>query len=246
MTKALAAGAVGALLVVTACLGAIPEAAQCPPAPVHRACPQSLPAPQPGPGGTGGPIAPVACTLLQDACLRADRGDCSCNPGKECTRSSSTCFPAPDCPEGVRKAAASASCLQTTATLVPSGPLASPCLCGCVSCSTTCDGQGPVVGPNQALRFEITSNVPTSGKLGVMARLRGAGRVTVVVFSQAGVPSPLGELTVTSTDFLESLTGGGSTWVSWPAAPGRPIAIGLRTDDLSSVEIDCVVPYFTN
>jgi hypothetical protein len=240
MIATLAFGAMASVGAVTACLSSLPDATLCPAAAAHSACPR-LGAPG-GPGsGMMMPPAPSGsaggtCTATTDSCiLQQFGGDCACRD--ECTRTSASCFPPPDCPASVKNAEAQASCLAVTA----SAPT-STCLCGCPSCASICDGQGPVAASGQALRFDFPSAL-TGGRVGVMVRLRGSGHLGVLGVPQHGTPFPIGDIAAPS-EFSEILaTSGTGPPGAQLDADRQPVGIELQTDPTASVEIDCVVPY---
>jgi hypothetical protein len=234
--------AVVAVGVTSACLGSIPEATRCPADAVHSACP-SL-GPPVGPSASGPqPPAPApttsVCSVTTDTCLRAERSDCVCRPDLECTRSAATCYPPPDCPRSVTDVQSGATCVGSTATLTGVGPGSPPCACGCTSCAVACDGQGPVLGGNQTVRFDLGAPT-TTARFGAMVRLRGSGRVTMVGRTVDGAEAPIGEASATPSNFSEVVVTAGA-----PSAPRPPIvAVELHTDAVANVEVDCVVPFY--
>lgn len=180
--------------------------------------------------------------MVRDTCLRRNRGDCACKSDFECTRSASTCYPAPDCPSAVRSAAADTECLTVSATFVTTPET---CTCGCASCAATCDGKGPVLGPDQTIRVELPSEVPL-GKIGTFVRARGRASLTVGFrVGGEGPPIPISDaVDVTSDDFVEKvdLTAIGPPAGKHGAPPG---VVEIHTDAAAgtSVEIDCVVVF---
>jgi hypothetical protein len=137
----------------------------------------------------------------------------------------------------VTNAEADAKCIGVT----PSAASAT-CVCGCASCAGTCDGQGPIVGAGQTLRFDFpTSNLPTGARVGVMVRLRGNGSVEMSALPKDGQRIPIGQITAPS-EFSEILAGTGTGPPGFrPEANRQPVALQLETQ--GNVEVDCVVPY---
>ena len=112
--------------------------------------------------------------------------------------------------------------------------------CGCVSCAVACDGDGLVLGPAQTLHFDLAGAVPPRGTFGAMVRARGFGVVTVTVVS-AGAEIPFGQIAL-GPDFTETLAAGGQGIPLGPSGV-HPEAVELHTNDSTTVEVDCVVPY---
>jgi hypothetical protein len=126
-----------------------------------------------------------------------------------------------------------------TGNVLPSAS-APGCVCGCASCATFCDGQGPVLGPDQTLRLTFPTALPSSGQLGIMVRTRGAGSVVVTAESGGG-EVPIGQAAA-DREFGETLLGPNPTF-SWSNDAQRPNAILLHTPDEALIEVDCIVPF---
>jgi hypothetical protein len=199
-------------------------------------------APAPTPGLTGG--AP-GCSLDGIPCLRDQGRACICTPAAECARTTASCSPPPECPASITNAAgASARCLEAPASFAPETPPG--CTCGCASCAAICDGQGPVVGPGQIVRYQLPNDLPASGALGLMARLRGGGQAVFLVDLGGGAATPLGSVPADS-EFADNFpkTSAGLARYAWTEGQPRPVAIELHADPLGPVEVDCVVPFLS-
>lgn len=240
----IAATSLAAIGIVTACLGTLPEAATCPPDPAYPVCPLHVIAP---PGVDSGPAPPVLptppmeCPLAAMTCLQEQRRSCACTSDTECTKTASTCTPAPDCPTSVRSAIRGATCIDVKAL---AGPV---CICGCASCAATCDGKGPILGPGETMRFDLPASIGASGKLGVMVRARGGGRVSVAARSLTSpTPIALGEAPADSdfTDNLARILDSRAEY-SWNSLGERPVVVELHSDPTAAIEVDCVVPFVT-
>jgi hypothetical protein len=114
-----------------------------------------------------------------------------------------------------------------------------------VSCAVACDGDGPVLGPDQVLLFALPNDPAPSGTLGAMVRMRGAGRVIVAAGPSPDGPKPaLGEARGSVTEFTEVVLGNEAGVYRWTSERERPRVLELRTDAVANVEIDCVVPFY--
>jgi hypothetical protein len=166
-------------------------------------------------------------------------GDCTCRAELECTRTSSSCFPPPDCPTSITNVESGAKCIAVTP-----GTTSSTCLCGCASCAAICDGQGPIIGSDQSMHFDFPANAPVGTRVGIMVRLRGTGAVDVLAIPKEGPSVPVGNNITAPSDFSEILAGTGTGPPGFrPEADRRPVALEIRTQPNAVVEIDCVVPY---
>ncbi len=256
VSKMLVAGAIGVVIAGTACLGSLPGAVPCPPAPVYRACALPLAPPLPnkptaddasfpvGPPGPPVPGPPVgACDLDRLPCVQEQGRTCTCSDAVACKRSDTTCSPAPDCPRSIRDVESRAICVETSASF---GGLGGPqCACGCASCAAYCDGQGPILGPKQTIRFDLPGNLPSSGRLGVMVRMRGSGRVVLTVRGFDTPGEPLGEAQA-DTDFSETIVRSAKgTEYAWSGERLRPSFIELIGTSDGILEVDCVVPFLS-
>jgi hypothetical protein len=103
-----------------------------------------------------------------------------------------------------------------------------------------CDGQGPVLGPDQTLRLTFPTTLPSSGHLGVMVRTRGTG-IVVVTAESGGGEQPIGQAPP-DREFGDSLLGPNQAF-SWSNDAERPNAILLHSSDGALVEVDCIVPF---
>lgn len=245
-----------ALAAGTACLGSIPEPTRCPAEAVHESCFNGAEPPNAVlPGGTDPFDAGPSCGVAESSCFRATHGgECACTPAGECARSPATCFPSPDCPNSIASAVRDATCLETNTEFGSPRNGAPVCVCGCPSCASTCDGQGPVLGPNQVLRIHAVDR-GSSGKhlAGLMVRLRGTGSVSVTLEPETSGSESLlvGEIRAGS-EFSEVLAGGARPFSGFivgdaganAAIHTNPSALAIRTED-GIAEIDCAVPYMT-
>jgi hypothetical protein len=191
-----------------------------------------------------------ACLLAGEPCT-STRGTCACTKDNGCTRGATTCFPPPNCPTSVRQAKATAECLEPRIILRPEN-VQPPCLCGCPSCAETCDGKGPIFGPNQTFAIELPATLGERGSLGAMIRGRGTGAVTVAVVQ--GPPGDAGTGPAAATPFrslvyqgdqFEDLFASSRDGVTydWSESRNRPTTLQVTTDGNSYVEIDCIVPF---
>jgi hypothetical protein len=89
------------------------------------------------------------------------------------------------------------------------------------------------------LVLALPASLPGIGSLGLMLRARGSGTLAVNLNVPDGSQPMLDPATL-SADFADALSG---NLYSWTDNSGRPTSIELATDDTSSVEVDCVVPY---
>jgi len=232
-----------------ACLSGLPEATVCAGATQEFCNVRPPPGSAPGDGGMMMVEGGGGCLLVGEPCM-GTRGTCACTKDNGCTRGASTCFPPPNCPGSVRQAKATAECIEPRLILRPEN-LQPPCLCGCSSCAETCDGKGPIFGPNQTFAIELPATLGERGSLGAMIRGRGTGAVMVAIAQgppgEAGTgmtPTPFGNL-VFQGDQLDDLfasTRDGITY-DWTESGKRPTTLQVTTDANSYVEIDCVVPF---
>jgi hypothetical protein len=185
----------------------------------------------------------LACTLEGIPCLKQQGRACVCGAASECARTAASCSPPPECPASVASAIGdSAKCLDARASFPPD--TAPVCTCGCASCAEVCDGQGPIVGAGQAVHYNLAGSLPTSGSLGVMARVRGGGQAIAFVLFDGAPEEVLGPLPADSdfADHFPTVTGAVARY-AWTVGQPRPVAIELRADPLGPIEVDCVVPF---
>lgn len=229
------------LATIPSCLQTLPEPIECPAKAKYDAC-STQPAPVGNPPqGPSPPVPPSTssdtCTLPTE-CLRQQGRTCECTAATQCTRANS-CNPPPDCPASVRGTASGATCVDGTTSFAVTQQKPT-CACGCASCAEACDGQGPILGAGQSLRVELPSTLPSKGKLGMMVRIRGSSLLTGML-NLSGKTQPL---TATATpgsreEFVEVIMGPAASWT----ADTKPVGFVLTAPQ--SVEIDCIVPYFT-
>jgi hypothetical protein len=119
------------------------------------------------------------------------------------------------------------------------------CSCGCSSCATTCDGQGPVLGAGQVLELTLPA-LPSSGRLGVMVRSRGVGPATMIL-EVGDEERPFG-LLEGGSELSEVLPNGSGddALFSWTATAKKPAAVRIVAGPQSWVEVDCVVPFLAH
>jgi hypothetical protein len=224
-------GGLGALVSGAACLGTLPAPALCPAPAESPYCSLTLVVPEGGDRDDGG----LACSCAEDP-----QRDCSCNVDHCAARSSSACYPPPDCPPAVRQATPGALCLDSKPQLTSSIGPNIDCSCGCATCAFACDGEGFVLGgPQDAdLYLELSGALPPSGSLSVLVRARGSGAFTISALSGSAVrPAPV---TVTGTDFQDWTLNTGYTWTTAGSSPDQ---LDLTVTGQPSIEIDCIVPY---
>ena len=166
------------------CLEELPEPLTCPPEAVVRGgnCVSSLVDP------------PVGCFGPADVtCLAGNVDTCKCT-SEACPTPEAACFPEDDCPEIVRDVAGNrAHCrpLEKASFGVKSFNDQAVCVCGCSDCAAVCDGRGPIAGVSTivdpgpiapaGLIVHVTEEMPSQGRLGIYARIRGYSAYTLLV-----------------------------------------------------------------
>jgi hypothetical protein len=115
----------------------------------------------------------------------------------------------------------------------------------------------PTGGPSDAiLRFDLGSNLPGRGRLGLYARVRGQiqGGAVVLAVTRGGQPIALAPANVASTYSESVVRLDGTTWQSADTAPtGVEVRIVTSAPTPSpstppsparvAVEIDCILPF---
>jgi hypothetical protein len=93
--------------------------------------------------------------------------------------------------------------------------------------------------------MDLPGDLPSSGRLGLMARIRGSGRATFTLRSLDTPAAPFGEAPA-GAEFRETIVRGGNTpgEYSWSGDRLRPVALEVQTDSDAFIEVDCVVPFF--
>jgi hypothetical protein len=228
-------------LAVTSCFSDLPPAAVCPAVAASPAsdCTQDLAKVE---------TAAQPCTQKPEAstitCLSLD----SC---EACAPEAQGCFPAPSCPPDITRPASGA--LQCARIVSDEGAPRTCRPCARDHCASVCDGRGPVfaystaaIGDNPNFLLAAGDATPPMGvKVGVYARMRGRGRVRLVIRS-GGASTPLDvPVLIDSSDFASfsmmttTLSKGGQ--LNFGISPGTPQPV---PDKGAIVEIDCIVPYW--
>ena len=221
--------------VVTSCLADLPPPAACP-APATSSA-TSCAADLDALNAVGRPCMDGVVTAV--ACMPST----SC---ETCAADAIGCQPAPACPPPVtRTAGASARCARLVSEREGLAGSCNPCARN--QCAALCDGRGPVFAySSAAMRTRNTNLVegdatpPSGAKVGVYARMRGHGSVSLI--ARIGMAPLITEpMTVDSTEFADFVTTGSAT------GKGVPIAFTVSTIDQMGaiVEIDCLVPFWS-
>src|SRR5262249_51674713 len=155
-----------------------------------------------------------------------------------CMPTKANCYPPPDCPPAVQKAASGAKCVEAN----PLQDLSdvSMCSCGCLDCSIACDGEGLVWGQSLTLGLALPRDLPARGSLGLMLRARGSGGMLDVGLTLSDMTTTTLDSATLTPDFADWIS---TTMYSWTSPSSRPTSIQLTTDTTATAEVDCVVPY---
>jgi len=220
---------------ISACLADLPPPAQCPPAGKQPsiACEQQLS------NSPAGLCVPQNDHSVDPCCAcRADA----------CPASASACFPDGDCPRAVTDRTRAATTCHRLAPETFQG-----CVCGCGACMSVCDGTGPIVAthvPNgqviPALPLELPQPIATSGRIGAYVRLRGRGGLGLQVQGgvSSGAASPVAS--TSDTEFTDAVVWEPQAWPAWKTAADAPTSLlFVATEGVTTLEIDCIVPFVT-